>query len=83
MCMTLTIVCLEGLGLDHLAAVVAHHQVKVVLCGVLAEDGHVCTQGNNQKQDRRTSQGGAKKIDLHSQTCCHNSVKAQDTVGSV
>lgn len=47
----LTVVCLEGLGLDYLTAVAAHHQVEVILCGTLAKYGHVCTEGKNQ-QDR-------------------------------
>lgn len=38
----LTVVRLEGLGLHHLAAVAAHHQVEVVLCWTLAKYGHVC-----------------------------------------
>lgn len=59
-CMTLTIVCLEGLGLDYLTAVAAHHQVEVVLCGTLAKYGHVCTEGNNQG----TSQGEANKTGM-------------------
>ena len=42
--MMLTVVCLEGLGLDYLTTVAAHHQVEVVLCGTLAEYGHVCTR---------------------------------------
>lgn len=33
--------CLEGLGLDNLAALAAHHQVEVVLCGTLAKYWHV------------------------------------------
>lgn len=45
--MTLTVVSLEGLGLDHLTALAAHHQVEVVLCGALAKYGHVCTQGKH------------------------------------
>lgn len=59
MCMTLTVVCLEGLGLDYLTAVAAHHQVEVVLCGTLAKYGHVCTGG----RINHTSQGEANKID--------------------
>ena len=34
--------CLEGLRLDYLTAVAAHHQVEVVLRGTLAKYGHVC-----------------------------------------
>ncbi len=48
MCSTLTIVCLEGLGLDYLTAVAAHHQVEVVLCGTLAKYGHVCSERKNK-----------------------------------
>lgn len=41
--MTLTIMCLEGLGLDYLPALAAHHQVEVILCGTLTKYWHVCT----------------------------------------
>lgn len=50
MCMTLTVVCLEGLGLDYLTAVAAHHKIEVVLCGTLAKYWHVCTREKNQPQ---------------------------------
>lgn len=38
----LTVVCLEGLGFDHLTALAAHDQVKVVLCRTLPKNGHIC-----------------------------------------
>lgn len=60
---TLTVVCLEGLGLDHLAAVAAHHQVEVVLCGTLAKYGHVCAEGKNQPHRTQVKEG-TKKMDL-------------------
>lgn len=58
MCMMLTVVCLEGLGLDYLTAVAAHHQVEVVLCGTLAKYGHVCTWEGKMNQTRHKSRRG-------------------------
>lgn len=57
---TLTVVCLEGLGLDYLTTVVAHHQIEVVLCGTLAEYWHVCSWGEESNTEG-TSQGEAKE----------------------
>ena len=47
MCMTLTIVRLEGLWFDYLSTVAAHHQVEVILCGTLAKYWHVCAEEKN------------------------------------
>lgn len=47
---TLTVVCLEGLGLDYLTTLAAHHQIEVVLCRTLAKYWHVCTREKNQPQ---------------------------------
>lgn len=52
----LTIVCLEGLGLDHLTAVAAHHQVEVVLRRTLAKYWHVCAERERKQQDREGQQ---------------------------
>lgn len=49
--LTLTVVCLEGLGLDYLTAVAAHHQVEVILCRTLAKYWHVCI-----REERATRQ---------------------------
>lgn len=54
----LTVVCLEGLGLHYLAAVAAHHQVEVVLCGTLAKYVHVCTNGERINQTGHKSRRG-------------------------
>lgn len=55
----LTAVLLEGLRLHHLAAVVANHQVELVVRRAVAEDGHVCGaevgQAPGQPQNRRFS----------------------------
>lgn len=45
--------CLEGLGLDHLTAVAAHHQVEVVLRRTLAKYWHVCVEGKWQDRERQ------------------------------
>lgn len=47
--MKCTVVCLEGLGLDNLAALAAHHQEEVVLCGTLAKYWHVCVGRRNNE----------------------------------
>lgn len=62
--LTLTVVCLEGLGLDYLTTVVAHHQIEVVLCGTLAKYWHVCSWEKNQTQ-RAQVKVRQKKIDQH------------------
>lgn len=56
---TLTVVCLEGLGFDYLTAVAAHHQVEVILCRTLAKYGHVCTQ---EKIEAETAQVKERQI---------------------
>lgn len=38
----LTAMLLEGLRLHHLAAVVTHNQIEVIMGGAVPEDGHVC-----------------------------------------
>lgn len=48
-CVKCTVVCLEGLGLDNLAALAAHDQVEVVLCGTLAKYWHVCVRRRNNE----------------------------------
>lgn len=50
-----TIVCVEGLGLDNLAALAAHHQVEVVLCGTLAKYWHVCIGRKKKKTVNKQS----------------------------
>ena len=52
--------CLEGLRLDYLTAVAAHHQVEVVLRGTLAKYGHVCRSSRDGR-----SQDEVNKLGQH------------------
>lgn len=51
----LTVVCLEGLGLDHLTAVAAHHQVEVILRRTLAKYWHVCVEAREATTGQRAT----------------------------
>lgn len=66
----LTIVCLEGLGLDHLTAVAAHHQVEVVLRRTLAKYWHVCAERERKRQDREGQQVSLRQQET--QACCQS-----------
>jgi len=55
--------CLEGLRLDYLTAVVAHHQVEVVLRGTLAKYGHVCRSGREGGSQEEVSKLGQHLLD--------------------
>lgn len=68
--LTLTVVCLEGLGLDYLTAVAAHHQVEVVLCRTLAKYWHVCIW--EEKPTRQDTSQFEAKGNIPAFICCQS-----------
>lgn len=76
----LTVVCLEGLGFNYMAAVAAHDQVKVVLCRTLAKYGHVC---KNEHKHTILSLLNTKKIVIAVYIKNNNQIQQTKTVKNI